>query len=125
MGTALELIEQAKSVAAPQALNSALLTPEDVAIRRKFCDWVELWRHCAEPACRRARRCAGDPTPCFAEFWMTCPESTRIWAIPGICALEEGRRVREATHAADMSLLAYVRVSARLKLSPAWLKWPV
>jgi hypothetical protein len=114
MIVATELIAQANAAVAPQALTSETLTPEQVAMRRKFCDWLALWRHCVDPACRRAHRCARDPTPCFAQFWTICPESTRVWVVAGMCAVEGGHSMRAATHEADVSMLGYVRVQGRL-----------
>jgi hypothetical protein len=126
MTATMELIKQADSCATPRTLNSELLTPEEVAIRRKFCNWLWLWRRCTQPACRRAHRCAGDPTPCFAQFWSDSPELTRIWAFSGMPVLADGGGTREATHMADMALLGMARIRARLPLDwDNWHKYPV
>ena len=116
MTSAMELIDQANAGAVPQTLTSQALTPEQIAMRRQFCDWLMLWRHCTDKACRRGRGCAGDPTPCFAQFWKSCPESTRVWVVEGMSALEQGASPRAATRVADMSTLALMRVWARLPL---------
>jgi hypothetical protein len=116
MGIALELINQASAGAVPQALTSQPLAPEEVALRRKFCDWLMLWRHCTDAACRRGRGCAGDPMPCFAQFWKDCPGPARVWVIEGVHVLEQGGSPRAATRVADTSTLALVRAWARLPL---------
>ena len=124
--TAMKLVEQAKSGAAPQTLNSELLAPEEVAIRRKFCDWLWLGAIAPSRPAGAPARCAGDPTPCFAKFWIGSSESTRIRAFCGLPVLEQGRGAREATHVADMSMLGYVRASGGLPLARGnWLNYPV
>jgi|EndMetStandDraft_2_1072991.scaffolds.fasta_scaffold23512_1 hypothetical protein len=121
-----ELIEQAnRGVVSPQTLTAQTLTPEQVALRRKICDWLMLWRHCTDKACRRGRGCAGDPTPCFAQFWTSCPEAARVWALGGMPVLEQGGSARAATRVADISTLALVRVMARLPLPRRSRKPPV
>jgi hypothetical protein len=42
-----------------------MLDEQEEPLRRKFCDWLAHWRHCNDPACRRAHACAGDPTACL------------------------------------------------------------
>jgi hypothetical protein len=47
-----------------------------------------LWGLCAKPACRRARKCRGEPRDCLARYAPLVPEEAR----EGIKAMIEGRR---------------------------------
>jgi len=91
-------------------------TPEDVAYRRKFCNWLAYWRDCAAPPCRRAHSCAGDPTACLLGHWAQYPEAAQVWVHAGLCALEDGLSGRAAAMVADAALLRHVKVAAKLPL---------
>ena len=105
----------------PVTPDAVQATPEEVATFRKYCDWLALWRHCAEPACRRARACAGDPVPCFVRFDVDCPEPARTWVRIGIVAMEDGSTPRGATMVADTAMLARLKIDARLPVPrPRW-----
>ena len=93
-----------------------ILTGKDVATRRKYCDWLALSRHCAEPGCRRARACAGDPTSCFAQFHAACPQAARLWVRIGLAALDDGNTAREAAVLADTATIWCLKRDARLPL---------
>ena len=102
-----------KPIERPDAVEETL-TAEDVATCRKFCDWVALWRHCAEPACWRAHRCVGDPIQCFGRFYNECPKPVRVWLQAGMSALEIGSTARFATRVADAALLKDMKAATRL-----------
>ena len=74
-----------------RADEDSVLTPEDVAFRRKCCNWLEHWRDCDVPACRRTHACAGDPTDCYMRHWLRYPDIARVWVGAGIFALGNGR----------------------------------
>jgi hypothetical protein len=38
------------------------------AVARDLANHLRAWRRCAEPGCRRARKCAGAPPRCFAHM---------------------------------------------------------
>ena len=116
MTTAIEPIE-------PVTPGAVEATPEELATLRKYADWLALWRHCAEPACRRARTCAGDPTDCFPRFYTDCPEPAHTWVRIGIAAMEDGSPPRGASRAADTAMLLRLKIDARLPLPrPTWRK---
>jgi hypothetical protein len=52
------------------------------AVRRLYCDSLELWRTCAAGRCRRHRRCAGDSRACMRRVWNDIPRhrEKQIWA---------------------------------------------
>jgi hypothetical protein len=94
------------------------LTPEDIAARRRFCTWLQYWRDCAMPACRRAHACTGDPTDCFFRRWMGLSEVGKVWVRAGTFALEYGLTARNAAGAADLALLHHVKEADRLPRHP-------
>ncbi len=52
------------------------------AVRRLYCDILELWKTCATGRCRRHRRCAGDSRACMRRVWSDIPRhrQRKIWA---------------------------------------------
>jgi hypothetical protein len=98
----------------PQRAEDSVLTPEDVAFRRKCCNWLEHWRDCDVPACRRTHACAGDPTDCYMRHWLRYPEIARVWVGAGISALGYGYSARVAAGAADLALVLHVKEMANL-----------
>jgi hypothetical protein len=111
MTNVIEAIERMTSDA-----DAEVLTPQEVATRRKYCDWLALWRHCDQPACRRTRACAGDPTACLAVFYLGCPEPARTWVRIGVVAMEDGSTARAATELADHAMILNLKRAARLPL---------
>ena len=93
-----------------------ILTGKDVATRRKYCNWLQLWRHCAEPACHRARACAGNPAACFGQCYAVCPEAARFWVRIGLAALDDGNTARKAAMLADTVTIWCLKRDARLPL---------
>ena len=100
------------------------LTAEDIAARRRFCTWLQQWRDCPSPVCRRARACAGDPTDCFIRRWLHLSDIGRVWVRAGISALEQGLTARNAAGAADLALLHHVKSADRLPRHPPRRKIP-
>jgi hypothetical protein len=98
----------------PQRAEDSVLTPEDVAFRRKCCNWLEHWRDCDVPACRRTHACAGDPTDCYIRHWLRYPDIARVWVRAGISALARERSARAAALAADFALVLHVKAMANL-----------
>jgi hypothetical protein len=90
----------------------------DAAARRRFCTWLQYWRDCEAPACRRAHACAGDPTACFVGRWMGLSAAARVWVGAGITALGYGLSARNAAGAADLALLQHVKTAERLPRHP-------
>jgi hypothetical protein len=91
-----------------------VLTPEDEAFRRKCCNWLEHWRECDAPACRRTHACAGDPTDCYIRHALRYPDVARVWVRAGTSALARGRSARAAALAADFALALHVKAMANL-----------
>jgi hypothetical protein len=82
---------------------------QDIAARRRYCTWLEHWRACGTPACRRDHACTGDPTACFVRRWWHYSETARVWARAGIYALDAGTTMRSASRVADLALLDDVK----------------
>jgi hypothetical protein len=94
------------------------LTAEDIAARRRYCTWLQYWRDCPSPLCRRAHDCAGDPTDCFIRRWLHLSDIGRVWVRAGISALEQGLTARNAAGAADLALLRHIKSADRLPRHP-------
>ena len=111
MTTAIKPIEPVKPDPVEEALIAlkAKLDTTDLPRMRKCCDWLERWRHCDEPACKRAHACTGDPLLCFGRFYLTCPEYLLVWVHAGIIAIEDGYTARVATQWADTALLSNLK----------------
>jgi len=76
---------------------------------RRQCDFLQLWRHCALPACRRARACVDNPSACYRDRVSRMPETARVWVQAGIDALDHGASARAAAQIADRALLSHLR----------------
>jgi hypothetical protein len=85
------------------------LTPRDIAARQRYCTWLEHWRTCGTPACRRHHACTGDPTACFVGHWRRYSATARAWATAGMHALDAGTTMRSASRVADLALLGDVK----------------
>jgi hypothetical protein len=94
------------------------LRPEDIAYRRCLCTWLQYWRDCATPGCRRSHRCVGDPTDCYIRHYMSLSDVGRVWVRARISALDRGLTARNAAGAADLMLLHHVKKADRLPRHP-------
>ncbi|MBI2715595.1 MAG: hypothetical protein HYX37_14265 [Rhizobiales bacterium] len=93
-------------------------TPQDLAAHKRYCTWLQYWRDCQAPACRRAHACAGDPTACFLGRWLRLSDAAKVWVGAGISALDTGLSARNAAGAADLALLQHVKKADRLPRHP-------
>ena len=98
----------------PATAEEAAIDLRDAPARQRYCTWLQYWRDCASPACRRAHACTGDPTACFLGRYMRLSEAARVWVIAGIHALDLGLTARNAAGAADLALLQHVKKAERL-----------
>ncbi len=62
------------------AQGKALTDLAHIATHRLYCDALRLWRRCTKRACKRHRRCCGDPTGCLMRGLMAVPPSQRLRA---------------------------------------------
>ncbi|MPZ56274.1 MAG: hypothetical protein GEU91_07175 [Rhizobiales bacterium] len=92
--------------------------PKEIAAHRRYCTWLQYWRDCAAPACRRAHACAADPTDCFIRRWMHLSDAAKIWVGAGIKTIDHGLTARNAAGAADLALLRHVKTADRLPSHP-------
>jgi hypothetical protein len=109
MMPAIRQIEHEIAAGTSPAQISETLSAEQLEIRRKFCDWLALWRNCERSACRRGRACGGDPARCFVQFYADCPEPMRVWVRAGSFCVEEGSSARAATRMADTVLVTHLK----------------
>jgi hypothetical protein len=93
-------------------------TPQDVEAHKRYCTWLQYWRDCETPTCRRAHACAGDPTACFLGRYMRLSQAAKVWVIAGITALGYGLSARNAAGAADLALLRHVKLAEHLPRHP-------
>ena len=75
----------------------ALVDAAHMETQRLYCDVLAFWRHCREPACKRHRRCAGEPTGCLSRGLPAVPEAERLKAQAEVIA-GGPRRIPPATH---------------------------
>ena len=69
-----------------------------VATCRLYCETLRFWRHCTtRRACRRHRRCCGDPTDCLGRNHFYVPQSRRLRARQDVIAGGR-RRIAPPTH---------------------------
>jgi hypothetical protein len=75
----------------------AELDAAHIATCRLYCDVLDLWRRCAQPSCKRHRRCLGAPTGCFVRALPYVPPARRLKAQKNV--IKGGpRRIAPATH---------------------------
>ncbi len=67
------------------------------ATHRLYCETLCFWRHCRLPACKRHRRCLGEPTGCLLRDLRSVPGAQRLRAEKAVIA-GGPRRVPPATH---------------------------
>lgn len=68
-----------------------------VATHRLYCDTLKFWRRCARRACKRHRRCTGEPTGCLIRGLPSVPQAARLQAEKEVIA-GGPRRLGPATH---------------------------
>lgn len=102
----------------PASAEEAADDLRDAPVRKRYCTWLQYWRDCEAPACRRAHACTGDPTACFLGRYMRLSEAARVWVIAGIHALDLGLTARNAAGAADLALLRHIKMADRLPRHP-------
>lgn len=89
--------------------------------RARLDDWREVnthfqfWRTCPTRACRRHRRCSGDPARCHAIFWPVVPEPMKVWWAELQKARHAGHSARRAFDAAQQALAAAQRRAKALR----------
>jgi hypothetical protein len=75
----------------------ALIDAAQVATYRLYADAFRHWRRCAEPPCKRHRRCLGEPGRCFTYAIYYAAPSRRLLARRMVIA-GGPRRVAPASH---------------------------
>ncbi|MGO9401625.1 MAG: hypothetical protein ACLP19_27865 [Xanthobacteraceae bacterium] len=75
----------------------ALVDAAHIAIHRLYCDALSFWRRCPQPACKRHRRCFGEPTGCLMRNLPSVPQAERLKAQEDVIA-GGPRRIAPATH---------------------------
>jgi hypothetical protein len=68
-----------------------------IATHRLYCETLKFWRRCALRACRRHRRCLGEPTGCLMRALPFVPPAERLRAQDEVIA-GGPRRLAPATH---------------------------
>ncbi len=68
-----------------------------IATHRLYCDALKFWRRCKLRACRRHRRCCGEPTGCLMRGLIHVPQALRLKAQKEVVAGGK-RRIAPATH---------------------------
>ncbi len=74
-----------------------LVDAAHLATYRLYCDALSFWRGCATKACKRHRRCAGEPTRCLARGLLHVPQARRLEAQKQVIA-GGPRRLAPASH---------------------------
>jgi hypothetical protein len=75
----------------------ALLDAAHSATHRLYCETLRFWRHCPLRACKRHRRCVGEPTGCLLRNLRPLPGAQRLQAEKEVIA-GGPRRIPPATH---------------------------
>jgi hypothetical protein len=63
----------------------------------RHCETLKFWRICALRACKRHRRCVGEPTGCLMRGLPSVPHAERLKAQDAVIA-GGPRRIPPATH---------------------------
>ena len=64
---------------------------------RLYCETLRFWRRCPKPACKRHRRCLGEPTGCLMRNLIFVPQAERLKAQAEVIA-GGPRRLAPASH---------------------------
>ena len=54
----------------------ALVDTAHIARHRLYCDTLKFWRFCPLRACKRHRRCVGEPTGCLVRGLPAVPQAS-------------------------------------------------
>jgi len=82
--------------------------------RQRHCDFLQLWRGCPLPACRRAHACASNPLACYRDRVSRISATAQVWVGAAVNALDHGDSARAAARFADRMLLSHLRERERL-----------
>jgi hypothetical protein len=95
-------------------LNRMFQRDQDRRINTQFC----FHRYCPNKACRRHRRCSGDPVYCYTIFWPGVPEETKAWWRAIVESRRTCRTLRQALRAAEAAQAdARLHANAMAKLA--------
>jgi hypothetical protein len=95
-------------------LNRMFQRDQDRRINTQFC----FHRFCPNKACRRHRRCTGDPVTCHTIFWPVVPEEAKAWWRAILQSRRAGRTLSQALRAAEAAQAdARLRANAMAKLA--------
>jgi len=72
-----------------------------------------FWVACSLPACKRTRKCAGDPHVCFARWWPHVPKELKVRIQAAIKARVDGLSVQEAEAAGEAAVAQWRDIEAR------------
>jgi hypothetical protein len=75
----------------------ALIEAAQLATQRLYCETFRFWRSCPVRACKRHRRCVGNPAGCLMRGLPSVPYRDRIAAEKEVIA-GGPRRLPPATH---------------------------
>jgi hypothetical protein len=103
----------------PEPEAFADMHPPGILPRRRYCTFLQFWRRCAKPACRRAHACRDDAATCIILHWGRLSDAGKVWAYAGIAALDLGLTARVAARVADLALLGDIKAVDRLPRYPA------
>lgn len=85
------------------------LSLEELKRFARACDWMQYWRDCPTPLCRRRHRCTGHAYDCYFGRLRRYGEEAQAWIEAGTHALERGWSARQAAKYADLALLSHVK----------------
>jgi hypothetical protein len=87
-------------------------------------DWLQHWRDCSVPLCRRRHACCGQhPCDCYYRQWDDYGPEAQAWIEAGFRALEDGATARRAMRYADVALLSFVKRQYGLPVYAARKGW--
>jgi len=79
----------------------------------------EFWRVCAEPRCRRAHACLGEPNPCFNRHWAMIPEQDKVWFRAAVKARIDGHSLEQAGRIGDAEVKRWKEIMGEDAEPPA------
>ena len=83
-------------------------------------NFFAVWAVCERNACRRAKRCAGDPKPCHDRFWPHVPERMKFEFRATLKAINDGLPLEAVTRRVEEEMARFdetQRVAERLGYS--------
>ena len=78
------------------------------ALKRAQCNWLQFWRMCRTPLCRRNHACCGDMHACFERHWWPMPEDEKEYVRGAIKAAAEGMPADGIVRAANAARGRYL-----------------